>query len=161
MLRRFLPAVFLAMALPAAAQSTPNADYTDMWWNPSESGWGISFMQHSGSNQAYATWYTYDPREVEPSTGQNKPLWIVMTGGNWTAPNTITGRAYVLNGAPYFQSGSNKVTTDVGSFTITFTSFSTGTFAYNIAAPSGVPSSDPAFGLPPMSGTRAITRFGF
>jgi hypothetical protein len=53
------------------------------------------------------------------------------------------------------------VTTDVGTFTITFTSFSTGTFSYNIAPPAGVAPSDPAFGLPPMSGSRSITRFGF
>lgn len=161
MIQRLFIAAVLALALPAAAQSTPNADYTDMWWNPNESGWGISFMQHGGSNQAYATWYTYDPREVEPSTGQKKPLWIVMTGGTWTTPNSITGRAYVVNGVPYFQSGSNRTTTDVGTFTLTFSSVSSGTFTYSIAAPAGLPPSDPAFGLPSMSGTRAITRFSF
>jgi hypothetical protein len=30
----------------------------------------------------------------------------------------------------------------------------TGTFTYNIAAPTGIPSTDPAFGLPPFSGTK-------
>jgi len=161
MIRRFLICVLLAAALPAVAQSVPNADYTDMWWNPNESGWGISFMQHGGTNQAYATWYTYDPRETDPSTGQHKPLWIVMTGGSWTAPNTITGRAYVLNGTPYFQSGTNRTVNDVGSFTLTFSSFSTGTFTYNIAPPAGLAGTDPAYGLPAMSGSRAITRFAF
>ena len=159
MIRSLLTAVLLCLPLSAVAQSTPNADYTDMWWNPNESGWGISFMQHS--NQAYATWYTYDPRETEPSTQQKKPLWIVMTGGTWTSPSSITGRAYVLNGTPYFQGGSNRTVTDVGTFTLTFSSLSSGTFSYNIAAPAGISSSDPAFNLPPMSGTRAITRFSF
>ena len=108
MIRKLLAAAALAACLPAAAQSVPNANYTDMWWNPNESGWGISFMQHSGSNQAYATWYTYDPREPDVATGQFKPLWIVMTGGTWTSPNTITGRAFVTNGTPYNQTGSNR-----------------------------------------------------
>jgi hypothetical protein len=161
MIRRLFLSACLAVMLPAAAQSVPNADYTDMWWNPNESGWGISFMQRGSGNQAYATWYTYDPREVDPATGQHKPLWIVMTGGTWTAPNTITGRAYVLNGVPYFQGGTNKTVRDVGSFTITFSSFSNGTFAYDIAPPQGLSGDDPAYNLPAMSGTRAITRFSF
>jgi hypothetical protein len=161
MFRRFLVPVLLAAALPAAAQSVPNANYTDMWWLPSESGWGVSFMQHNGSGQAYATWYTYDPRERDPATGQFKPMWVVMSGGTWTSPNTITGRAYLLNGTPYLQSGSNRRVTDVGSFTFTFADFSNGTFTYNIAAPAGVASDDPAFGLPAMSGSRSITRFAF
>ena len=153
-------AALLAATLPAAAQGVPNANYTDMWWNPSESGWGVSFMQHAGSNQAYATWYTYDPRAADP-TGQFKPLWIVMSGGTWTAPNVITGRAYVLDGTPYAQVGSDRTVTEVGTFTLTFTDFSNGTFTYNIAAPAGLPSTDPAFGLPAMSGSRPITRFAF
>lgn len=161
MIRRLFCIVFLALALPAAAQSVPNADYTDMWWNPNESGWGVSFMQHSGTNQAYATWYTYDPREPDPATGQFKPLWIVMSGGQWTAPNTITGQAYVLNGVPFFQNGSNRTITPVGTFTITFSSFSNGIFSYDIAAPSGLAASDPAYNLPRMSGSKGITRFAF
>ena len=160
-MRRFLLAAFLAACLPAAAQVVPNANYTDMWWNPSESGWGISFMQHTGSNQAYATWYTYDARQQDPATGQNKALWIVMTGGTWTAPNRITGDAYVLNGTPYNQNGTNKTVTRVGTFTLTFSDASNGTFQYDIAAPAGLAPTDPAFNLPSMSGTRAITRFAF
>lgn len=160
MMRKAFAALLVAAALPAAAQSTPNANYTDMWWNPSESGWGISFMQHA-SGQAYATWYTYDARQQDTTTGQYRPLWIVMSGGTWTSPNSITGRAYVLNGTPYTQSGSNRQQTDVGTFTLTFSDASNGTFTYNIAAPAGLASNDPAANLPPMSGTRTITRFAF
>ena len=157
-----LAALALLAATPAAfAQSVPNADYTDMWWNASQSGWGISFMQHGAAHQAYATWYTYDPRARDPSTGQNKPLWIVMTGGTWVSPTTITGRAYVFNGTPYTQSGSNPTATDVGTFTLAFSDLSNGTFSYNIAAPANLASNDPAYGLPPMSGSMPISRFGF
>lgn len=160
MIRRILPAILTAVSFHAAAQSVPAANYTDMWWNPSESGWGISFVQHA-SNQVYAVWYTYDPRETDPATGQFKPLWIVMAGGTWSTPTTLSGPAYVLNGTPFFQAGSNRQITPVGSFTFSFSGASNGTFTYNIAPPAGLAASDPAFNLPALSGTKTITRQGF
>jgi hypothetical protein len=160
MLRRFLAILAFSIALPAAAQSTPASNYTDMWWNASESGWGISFTQHAGTNQVYAVWFTYDPRELDAS-GQHKPLWIVMPGGSWTSPSTLTGQVYVLNGTPFNQSGSNRSINPVGTFTFNFSTSTSGTFAYNIAAPAGIPSTDPAFGLPSFSGTKAIVRQSF
>lgn len=155
MIPRSLAAALLALALPAAAQSVPAGNFTDMWWNPAEDGWGISFMQHD--DRAFVVWYTYDPREPDPG-GQFKPLWIVMPGGRWTAPNTVTGQAYVFNGVPFFQSGSNRSLNPVGSFTFTFSGLNDGNFRYDIAAPAGLAPSDPAFNLPPMSGSRPITR---
>lgn len=159
MIRTFLAAALLALALPAAAQSTPAANYTDMWWNPSESGWGISFTQHS-SNQAFVVWYTYDPRETL-ATGRAKPLWLVMPGGRWVTPTRFTGDVYVTLGMPFNQAGSNKRQTIVGTFTFDFTSASTGTFTYNIVGPAGLPPTDPAYNLPAMSGTKAIQRQSF
>lgn len=161
MLRRFLAVLAASIVLPAAAQSVPAANYTDMWWNASESGWGISFTQHAGSNQVFAVWFTYDPRETDPASGQRKPLWIVMPGGTWTTPTTITGSVYVLNGVPFNQTGSNRSINPVGTFTFTFSSVSAGTFAYNIAAPAGIPSTDPAAGLPTFAGTKNIVRQSF
>ena len=158
-MRRLLGTVLLAAALPAAAQVTPAANYTDLWWNPSESGWGLTITQHP-SSQIWAIWYTYDPREPD-STGQYKPLWINMPGGTWTSPTTLTGDVYVLNGTPFYQSGSNRQQTRVGTFSFSFTTASTGTFTYNIAPPPGLASTDPAYGLPAMSGSKSIQRLQF
>ena len=160
MIRRIASILVAAVALPALAQSVPATNYTDMWWNPNESGWGISFVQHPSSN-VYAVWYTYDPRELDAATGQYKPLWIVMAGGTWTTARSLTGPVYVLNGMPFFQSGSNRQLNPVGSFTFNFSDSSNGTFTYNIAPPPGVASGEPAFNLPTLSGTKAITRQGF
>ncbi len=158
MIRSFAAALALSVAaLSAAAQTTPATNYTDMWWNAGESGWGVSFMQHATSNQVFAVWYTYDPRET--SNGQFKPLWIVMSGGTWTSPTTITGPVYVTNGVPYNQLGGKTAQTQVGTFTFSFSSASTGTFAYNIAG-SGT-GTDPGAGLPAFSGTKSITRQSF
>jgi hypothetical protein len=161
MIRRLLALALLAAALPAAAQSTPTTNYTDLWYNPLESGWGVAFTQHA-SNQAFAMWYTYDPREQDPSSpGNFKPLWIVMSGGTWTSPTTITGPVYVLNGVPFSQPGSSRTQTQVGSFTIHFTDASHAEFTYNIAPPAGLAASDPAFGLPALTGTKQMERIQF
>ena len=159
MIRSLTAAALLAFALPAAAQSVPAANYTDLWWNPSESGWGISFTQHA-SGQAFVVWYTYDPRETN-SAGRASPLWLVMPGGRWTSPTRFTGDVYVTLGQPFNQAGSNKRQTAVGTFTFDFASSSTGTFTYNVSPPSGVGTSDPAFSLPTMSGVKAIQRQSF
>jgi hypothetical protein len=159
MLRTLLLSALLAFTWPAAAQSVPATNYTDMWWNPAESGWGISFAQHA-SNQVFAVWYTYDPRETT-ATGRAKPLWFVVPGGTWTSPTRFTGAAYVTNGVPFNLAGSSTRITPVGTFTFEFSGTSAGTFTYNVAPPPGLPSTDPAFNLPAMSGSKSIQRQSF
>jgi len=168
MIRKLASASLLAIALPAAAQSIPATNYSDLWDNSAtESGWGITFTQHP-SNAVEAVWYTYDPRAADSATpGNFKPLWIVMPGGTWTTPTQFTGSAYVTLGTPFslpwaFPNGlpASNVT-KVGTFTFTFTTASTGTFQYNIAPPAGLASTDPAFGMPSFSGTKSISRNNF
>ena len=162
-MRRLLATTLLATALPAAAQSVvPRENWSDMWFNAAESGWGLSFTQHRETNQVYAVWYTYDPREPDPS-GQFKPLWIVMPGGTWTSSTRITGNAYVLTGTPVAQPWvpANIKLDSVGTFTIQFTDSGNGTFTYDVRAPSAAANGTPAFNLPVMSGTKAIARQPF
>jgi hypothetical protein len=164
-MRRFLATAICAIAFPALAQSVPASNFSDLWWNPNESGWGVTFTQHSATNQVFAVWYTYDPREPDPaSPGNYKPLWLVMSGGTWNTPTSLSGDVYVTNGTPFAQSWnpSALAVTRVGTFTFNFSSSSTGTFSYNIAPPSTpVATGDPAFGIPSFSGTKTIQRQGF
>lgn len=162
MIRKLFFVLCLALAGPAFAQGTPAANYTDMWYaGESQSGWGISFMQHA-NGQVYAVWYHYDPREPDPATGQFKPMWLVMAAQNtWTTPTSVTGPVYITHGRPFSQPGSNTQVTAVGTFTFTFSSNSTGTFTYNIAPPVGIAATDPAFNLPTLAGSKAIVRQGF
>ena len=46
---------------------TPAVDYSDLWWNPNESGWGMAMAQQSAN--IFLAWYVYD------NTG--KPVWYV------------------------------------------------------------------------------------
>ena len=158
-IRAFVAAPLLAWALAAPAQVAPASNYTDMWYLEAESGWGVSFTQHSGANQVFAVWYTYDPRQPDSSgAGRFKPLWLVMPGGVWTTPTSITGDAYVTNGAPL---GALKNLQKVGTFTFSFQGTSTATFAYAIAPPAGLAPDNVAFGLPAFSGTKTLTRQPF
>jgi hypothetical protein len=160
-------ALVLAAVAPALADSTPATNYSDMWYLPSESGWGISFVQHAGTNNVYAVWYTYDPRvsasSPDPSTNF-VPLWIVLAGGGtWTSPTSYSGPVYMTNGVPFSLTGSNTTVTKVGTFTFNFSDANNGTFTYSIAPPATGCSdaSCPAFQLPAFSGTKTITRQSF
>ncbi|MDH5264217.1 MAG: DUF1800 family protein, partial [Betaproteobacteria bacterium] len=86
-------------------------DYGDIWWNPAESGWGLT-LNHHGDN-LFGVWYTYD------ANGQ--PLWIVMPGGTFSG-NTFTGKLYTTTGSPFDQPfvAANTKVTEVGTATIVF-----------------------------------------
>jgi len=44
-------------------------DYTDLWWNANESGWGVALTQDVG--MIFAAWYTYD--------ASGNPVWYVAS----------------------------------------------------------------------------------
>jgi len=154
-------------ALQAAAQAAPNLDYTDMWWNPGESGWGISVRQKLGAggtvDSLVAVWYTYDPRAVDPAspggTG-SVPLWLYMSGGTWSTPTSYTGTIYATIGTPFAQTWNpaSFAIESVGSFRFRFTDSGHGMFDYTIAPPAGIPTTHPGYGLPTMSGSKTIER---
>jgi hypothetical protein len=76
MLKRFIIALlFAGFALPAFAVT----DYSDMWFIPAESGWGVNLTQNE--NVIFVTFFIYGP--------DNQPKWYVATtvrdaNGNFT-----------------------------------------------------------------------------
>lgn len=116
----FVPIAIRQFATGAA----PKSDFTDLWWNASESGWGLSFTQHGVTG--FAAWYIYD------DTG--RPLWVVMPGGTWTSPGTFTGDLYTTTG-PNPRGAFDPalvVPTRVGTGTLAFSSFAEGTLSYQV-----------------------------
>lgn len=91
----------------------PLWNHTDMWWNPSESGWGLNIVQH-GSGIIFATWFVY---------GQDgRSTWYVVPEGQWRTPSEYRGPLYRTTG-PYFGGQFNPQlvsVTLVGSATLTF-----------------------------------------
>ncbi len=117
-LRPLLLAVLAAFAFvrPAAA-----VDYTDIWWNPSESGWGVNFIQ--ASNFIFATFFIY---------GENQqPTWVTaqLTRGN---SNVWTGPLYFTTGSFYGAAWNpnQQTTTQVGTATFVPTDSATGQLTY-------------------------------
>jgi hypothetical protein len=67
-LRLALAATLAATALSAGAASQPatiGANYSDLWWNPQESGWGMNIVQQGET--AFVTLFVYGP--------DGRPTW--------------------------------------------------------------------------------------
>jgi hypothetical protein len=121
----FARAVAFALALFTTAAQAVN--YSDIWWNPAESGWGITIADHD--SQLFAVWFTYGP--------DGRPTWYVVPGGTFAADKShFQGDVYATTGPPFSSApfDPSRVTTrKVGTAAIDFTSASAGTFTYDVA----------------------------
>jgi hypothetical protein len=103
----------------------PMFNYTDMWWNPQQSGWGVSIHQHA-SDVLFAVWFVYGD--------DRKPQWYVMPGGSWERNSMFYGPVYRTSGPAF--SGAfdpNEVgVVQVGTATFDFFSGDGGQFRYTI-----------------------------
>jgi hypothetical protein len=70
----------------------PLSDYSGLWWNPNESGWGLSL--HQGPTYAlFGAWFVYG--------ANGEPQWYTLQGGQWTSSTRWTGQVYRTTG-PFF-----------------------------------------------------------
>lgn len=127
LLRRCI-AVFVAalgISLPASA-TTFSTDWTDLWFNPNESGWGINVIQQY--NTLFATLFVYG------SDGSAR--WFVasdMSGG----ANSFSGTLYQTTGPAFSAPWTGGATpTAVGNITLNFTSWNTATLTYTVSGAS-------------------------
>lgn len=116
----------LAFAAPASAQN-----YSDIWWNPAESGWGLTIADHN--TQLFAVWYTYDIA--------GKPTWFTIPGGTFTnGKRNFSGDIYQTTGPAYSSPfvSSQVTATKVGTATFDFSpagqAAGKASFSYNIGA---------------------------
>ncbi|MGD9953917.1 MAG: hypothetical protein AB7S87_15170 [Burkholderiales bacterium] len=79
----------VAVLCSAAAFATHAGEYTDLWWNPQESGWGANIV-HQGET-AFVTLFVYGP--------DGKPTWYVASGAR-TFAYDASGRP-ALHGTLY------------------------------------------------------------
>lgn len=116
-------------APPPPSTATPTLNYTALWWNPTESGWGLSINQHGST--LFAAWYEY--------SSSGNPRWIVMPGGSWSTPTTVTGTLYQTSGPASTQpyNASQVVATAVGTATINFIAADRAVLTYNVNGVSG------------------------
>lgn len=115
---------------PAAVLAT---DYTDLWWNPLESGWGIGIAQQS--NVMFLAWFVYDE--------SGRPTWLVASSCAVSAPgNGCRGDLYRTSGATgpapaTFDFAAVNVTR-VGTIEVAFENAFNGVVSYTVDGRSGV-----------------------
>ena len=127
--RRF--AAFLALTLgftlPASATTT-STDFTDLWWNSSESGWGFNVI-HQG-NTLFGTLFVY-------GTDQSARWYVAdaMVPQAASAGTFIFKSKFYQTSGPYFGAvpfNPAATVTEVGEATITFPTATTATLVYNV-----------------------------
>ena len=107
----------------------PPVDYSALWWNENESGWGLAITQQFG--MIFATMYTYD--------ASGNPVWYVASSCPLSG-NSCAGDLYQVTGgsAPTETwNDATKVVTKVGTVNFTFQNSSAGTLTYTINGVSG------------------------
>lgn len=72
--------------------SAPLANHTDLWWVPTESGWGVSLIHHP-SLQIFGALLVYGT--------DSKPAWYTLQEGSFPEPTRFVGTLYRTTG-PYF-----------------------------------------------------------
>jgi len=129
MLKR-LPAAALILALLVpfrAAAIDTSADYTDIWYVPSESGWGVNLVQ--SENFIFATFFVYGPGNV--------PTWYtaqMLSDSNGNFAGNLYSFVGTYFGSPW-KSG-NLVRTLAGTASFAPSSAYQGTLTYTLS-PSG------------------------
>lgn len=96
-------------------------NYTALWWNAAESGWGLN-VNHQG-NIVFATLFTYDT--------DGSPMWLVMSRGDRQADGSYSGALYRTTGPAFNASPWSSISqAQVGAMRLAFTAAGAGTLTY-------------------------------
>ena len=112
----------LLASLPARAV-TGSSDYSGLWYNAAEEGWGMNVMQQE--QILFITLFIYG--------SNSQPTWFVASNASFTSANsagdrTYTGLLYVTTGTPFSTNPFNPAATTVVQVgTITFVGRADGT----------------------------------
>ncbi len=109
-----IPDVEAYLRAPLQYLWAPGIDFSDLWWNPAESGWGMTLIQRP-SSRLVGTLYLYDV--------DRKPLWLLMTGQTWQTPMELRGVLHQSSANGFPPTGFNPASVSsrqVGTFTLNF-----------------------------------------
>jgi hypothetical protein len=101
----------------------PAVDYSDLWWNPNESGWGMGISQQFG--MMFLAWFVYD------SSGA--PAWFVAPACAMSG-SSCSGDLYQTTGPAFGPSfdPTQVHATLVGTMAVDFSDSNHGTLAYTV-----------------------------
>lgn len=113
--------------------NVPRTDYSDLYYNPAESGWGLNIQQHP-SDKIFATWFVYGL--------DRKPTWYVLPDGGWSSDHEYSGTLYRTIGSYLSDTWdpNAKQVIPVGTMKLTFAKYNTVAISYTIDNVSGVKS---------------------
>lgn len=115
--------VLATLLFGMSASCFAQTNYTGLWWNSAEAGWGLN-TNHQG-NTIFATLFTYDE-------GGN-PMWLVMSAGTeQSQQGNFVGDLYRTTGANFNVIPFPPPTsvTRVGTMSLAFSSATSGTLTY-------------------------------
>jgi hypothetical protein len=70
----------------------PLTGYTGLWWNPQESGWGLSLHQ-SPTHAIFGAWFVYG--------ANGEPQWFTLQMGQWLDATTWRGSIFRTTGPSF------------------------------------------------------------
>jgi hypothetical protein len=119
-IKRFLACVLIAAGLapiPASA-TTYGVDYTDLWWVPTENGWGLNVIQQYDT--LFATLFVYGDTT---NAADRSARWFVASDLRSTsaAPDIFSGTLYQTTGPAFNTTWSGSAAVNqVGTMTLNF-----------------------------------------
>lgn len=100
-----------------------DTNYTALWWNAQESGWGIN-LNHQG-NLLFGTLFTYDD--------SGAPMWLVMSRGERQADGSYSGALHRTTGPAFNASPWRPAdSVQVGTMRIDFVGASDANLVYSV-----------------------------
>lgn len=98
-------------------------NYTALWWNEAESGWGIN-LNHQG-NIVFATLFTYDDAGA--------PMWLVMSRGDRQSDGSYSGTLHRTTGPAFNANPWTAINaTEVGTMRLVFGGPNAATLTYSV-----------------------------
>ena len=113
---------------PISSTAPVAVDFTDLWFNPGESGWGMAITQQFG--EMFLAWFVYD--------NSGKPTWLVAPACTVTG-NSCAGSLYRVTGPPFGPTFNQAAVgfAIVGTVKVDFTGPNDGTITYTVDGVSG------------------------
>lgn len=115
-------------------------NYSDLWWNAAESGWGLTLLQQG--NAMFVAWYSYADDQA--------PQWLTSVATRQSDGSFLGRLNRPTSGTAFNREPEGAVTAlplpDVGEVRLRFTNGETGTMAFTVDG---------------TTRTKPITRFAF
>lgn len=113
-------------AIEAGAPSTcagPGSNFTALWWNPAESGWGL-IVDHQGT-LLFATLFDY--------AADTHNIWLMASGLAQQPDGSYSGPLYRTRGPAFNQTSWSSIgLSEVGTMTLRFPTANTGAVSYSV-----------------------------